>query len=273
MPEELAGDDPAVAPSPWRALRRFTNARIALGRAGDSLPTSEMLAFQLDHARARDAVHAPFDSAGLAAQARALGFKALEVRSAAESREVYLRRPDLGRRLSDSSRRELERRGEGAGYDAAFVIADGLSALAAQRHALPLLRLAADALAGLGWRLAPLVLATQGRVALGDEIGQLLRAEQVAVLIGERPGLSAADSLGIYLTYGPRPGRSDAERNCISNIHARGLSYETARQTLLYLMSEARRLRLSGVALKDDRSEADALAHPSDEATPNTGYE
>jgi ethanolamine ammonia-lyase small subunit len=265
MADELAArDGDAVVRNPWEGLRRFTNARIALGRAGDSLPTSALLAFQLDHARARDAVHAPFDGAGVAAQVRALGYEALEVQSAAPSRGVYLQRPDLGRRLSDRSRAELGQRAGAGGYDAALVIADGLSAHAVHSHALPLLRLVAADLAGMGWRLAPVVVAAQSRVALGDEIGHLLGAEQVAMLIGERPGLSVADSLGVYLTYGPRPGRTDAERNCISNIHGQGLGYDDARQTLVYLMSQARRLRLTGVALKDDRGESDALAHPAD---------
>jgi len=254
--------DEIVTRNPWEGLRRFTNARIGLGRAGDSLPTEALLAFQLDHARARDAVQLPFAAAELAAQLGAAGHEAIALHSDAESRAVYLRRPDLGRRLSPASRRLLEERAAATdkAYDAAFVVADGLSALAAHRHAVPLLTRAAAALAGMGWRIAPVVVASQGRVALADEVGQLLRAEQVAILIGERPGLSVADSLGVYLTYGPRPGRTDAERNCISNIHAQGLGYEAAQATLIYLMSQARRLRLSGVELKDDRGEADAAA-------------
>jgi ethanolamine ammonia-lyase small subunit len=255
MPDEI------VTPNPWQSLRRFTSARIGLGRAGDSLPTDAMLAFQLDHARARDAVHLPFEAAEIAAQLAAAGHEVLTLHSDAESRAVYLRRPDLGRRLSAASRAALEQRAAaGETYDAAFVVADGLSALAVHRHAVPLLAGIAAALGGLGWRVAPVVVASQGRVALADEVGHLLRAEQVAILIGERPGLSVADSLGVYLTYGPRPGRTDAERNCISNIHGQGLTYEAARATLLYLMTQARRLRLTGVELKDDRGEADAAA-------------
>jgi ethanolamine ammonia-lyase small subunit len=269
MPDDLAHDDPAVVPNPWQSLRRFTNARIALGRAGDGQPTSAMLAFQLDHARARDAVHLPLDAATLAEQLAARGYEAIHLRSAASGRDVYLKRPDLGRRLSDESRLALQRRAADEGrYDAAFVIADGLSALAAHNHAVTLLALAVEALRGMGWRIAPVVIAEQSRVALGDAIGELLRAEQVAMLIGERPGLSAADSLGVYLTYAPRPGRSDAERNCISNIHGQGLSYEAAAQTLLYLMTEARRQGRTGVALKDDRGEADARAHLADPQPP-----
>lgn len=255
-------DESLERAGPWQALRRYTNARIALGRAGDSLPTAPQLAFQLDHARARDAVHLPFDAAGVAAAVAPAGLPVVLAHSAAPDRATYLKRPDLGRRLSDASREALSAHAanDGAGYDAAFVIADGLSALAAHRHAAALAAQVAAALAGLGWRLAPVVVVSQGRVAIGDEVGHALRAEQVAVLIGERPGLSVADSLGIYLTYGPRPGRTDAERNCISNIHSRGQSYEAAMQTLVYLMSEARRLKLTGVGLKDERAERDGAA-------------
>ncbi|NWF82041.1 MAG: ethanolamine ammonia-lyase subunit EutC [Chloroflexi bacterium] len=261
-------DEPLERPDPWQMLRRYTNARIALGRAGDALPTLPQLAFQLDHARARDAVHLPFDAAGVAATAGASGLAALIVHSAAPDRATYLKRPDLGRRLSESSRATLAGHApsDGSGYNAALVIADGLSALAAHRHAVPLVARVAGALQGMGWRLAPLVIVEQGRVAVADEIGQLLGAEQTAILIGERPGLSVADSLGIYLTYDPRPGRTDAERNCISNIHAQGLSYDAAAQTLIYLMSEARRRKLSGVALKDERAERAATASLVDPA-------
>ncbi|NTU78216.1 MAG: ethanolamine ammonia-lyase subunit EutC [Chloroflexales bacterium] len=255
--------DDLLAASPWQALRRLTPARIALGRAGDSLPTQALLSFQLDHARARDAVHLPFHASGLAAQLADAGYPVLRAASAAEGRASYLRRPDLGRRLGEAARADLAAYAADhpGGYDAVFVIAAGLSALAAHQHALPLLRLAYDALRDMGWRLAPVVVADQGRVALADEIGQILGAEQSAILIGERPGLSVADSLGVYLTYAPGPGRSDAERNCISNIHPRGLSYAEACQTLVYLMSQARRLKLTGVALKDERADHDAGAY------------
>lgn len=247
---------------PWQALRRYTNARIAQGRTGDSLPTAPQLAFQLDHARARDAVHTPFEAESVAAALAAAGLPTLLAHSAAPDRQTYLKRPDLGRRLDEASRGGLAAHAaaEGRGYDAVFVIADGLSALAVHRHAAALATRVAEALAGLGWRLAPVVVVSQGRVAVADEVGELLGAEQAAILIGERPGLSVADSLGVYLTYGPRHGRSDAERNCISNIHAQGLSYAAAMQTLVYLMSEARRRRLTGVALKDERAERDGAA-------------
>lgn len=234
---------------PWQELRRFTQARIALGRVGSSLPTQGVLEFGLAHARARDAVHAPFDRVGIMAQLAEAGFDGVAVDSAAADRQVYLHRPDLGRRLDAEGHARLDvmRRAEGA--DVVFVIADGLSAIAAFQHAVPLLQLMRVHLEG--WRLGPVVVAQQARVALGDEIGQLLSAEQVVMLIGERPGLSAADSLGIYLTYAPCPGRTDAERNCISNVRVQGLSYEDAARTLFYLLSAARQLKLSGVGLKE----------------------
>jgi ethanolamine ammonia-lyase small subunit len=256
MPDEI------VTENPWQSLRRFTNARIGLGRAGDSLPTDALLAFQLDHARARDAVHLLFEAVTIRDQLLSAGYTAVLARSAADGRDSYLRRPDLGRRLSDASRQELAPLAEGGPYDAAFVVADGLSSLAVHRHAVGLLSVVIPLLQATGWRVAPMVVVSQGRVALADEVGSILGAEQVAILIGERPGLSVADSLGVYLTYAPRVGRSDAERNCISNIHGQGLSYAAAADTLVYLMSQARRLKLTGVELKDDRGEADALAEP-----------
>jgi ethanolamine ammonia-lyase small subunit len=235
---------PAAA-DPWTALRRHTAARIGLGRAGDSVPTERLLEFEVAHAQARDAVHAPLDVAAVAAQFD--GLPVVEVRSAAPDRATYLQRPDLGRRVDRECLDLLER----GGYDAAFVIADGLSARAVHDHAAATLRAVLDRLDG--WTLAPVVLATQARVAIGDEIGERLGAGLVAVLIGERPGLSAADSLGIYLTANPRVGRRDSERNCISNIHPpHGLGYVGAADKLVHLMTEARRLGITGVGLKDD---------------------
>lgn len=242
-----------LEPDPWQALRRFTQARIALGRTGNGLPTGPLLAFNLSHAQARDAVHQPLDCAKLHEQLQAHGFATLDVHSAAPDREHYLRRPDLGRRLSNASRAELARAAQGE-PDVVFVVADGLSASAAARQALPLLLEVRGQLAD--WRIGPVVVARQSRVALGDEIGQVLRAQFVVMLIGERPGLSSPDSLGIYLTYAPKIGRSDAERNCISNVRPEGLGYAAAARKLHYLLTHARRLRLTGVALKDD---SDAL--------------
>ena len=235
----------SAAPDPWSMLRRHTAARIGLGRAGDSVPTPRLLEFELAHARARAAVHAPVDFDAVRAELGEL--HTIAVHSAAPDRAIYLQRPDLGRRLDPDSARLLER----DEYDLAFVIADGLSARAVHDHAAPTLQAVLERLDG--WRIAPVVLATQSRVALGDEIGERLGARLVAVLIGERPGLSAADSLGIYLTAHPRVGRRDSERNCISNIHPPdGLGYRSAAQKLVLLMSEARRLGITGVALKDD---------------------
>lgn len=237
---------------PWHLLRQFTSARIALGRAGASLPTVPMLDFQLAHARARDAVHLPFDAAAIEAQLAALGFESLRVHSAAPDRATYLQRPDLGRRLDEASRTSLQAFSGERKWDAVFVIADGLSSLAVHAHAAGVLALARAALIERGWGIAPVVIASKGRVALGDEIGELLQAAQVAILIGERPGLSSADSLGVYLTHAPRVGRSDAERNCISNIRPDGgLDYVRAAHKLVYLMCEARSRGLTGVALKD----------------------
>ena len=216
-------------------LRAYTPARVALGRTGNSLPTAELLRFRLDHARARDAVYEPLDPASL-------GVPHILLHSAAADRATYLRRPDLGRRLGEC---QLER----GDYDAAIVIADGLSAPAVHRHAVPLL----DALhRDETWRMAPLTVVLQARVAIGDEVAQRLGARMVVVLIGERPGLTSPDSLGIYLTYDPRPGRTDAERNCISNVRPEGISYELAAHKLQFLMREALVRKLSGVGLKED---------------------
>ncbi len=233
---------------PWAALRAATPARIGLGRSGDALPVRDVLDFQLAHAKARDAVHRPLD-AGAILEAMP---GSLLVRSAVPDRMAYLRRPDLGRRLHEDCRADLVRHGAPGGYDAVFVIADGLSPVGVQRHAVPLLQACLARLPG--WSVAPAVIAVQARVALGDEVGELLGARLVAVLIGERPGLSVADSLGAYVTYAPRVGRRDSERNCVSNIHPGGLSYDAAADMLAWLMTEARSRKLTGVALKDDRA-------------------
>lgn len=225
-------------------LRDFTPARVALGRTGDSLPTRELLDFQLAHARARDAVHAELDTDALRLEWKALGIDPIAVHSAARDRATYLRRPDLGRVLSEESLALLAaQHGE---HDAVYIVADGLSALAVQRHAAPLLQLVLPRLGG------PVVLVEQGRVAIGDEVGETIGAALAVVLIGERPGLSAPDSLGVYLTWQPRRGLTDANRNCISNIRAGGLSYAAAAHKLLFLTTEARRRKLSGVTLKEE---------------------
>ena len=234
----------------WARGRGTTKARIGLGRSGDALPTAPLLEFQAAHSRARDAVHGAVDFAALATALAP--HPSLAVHSQASDRATYLRRPDLGRRLDPAGTDALSAvRGD---YDVAFVIADGLSARAVETHAAAVLRLCLEKLAD--WRIAPIVLAAQGRVALGDEIGESLNAAAVAVLIGERPGLSVADSLGIYLTWAPRSGRADSERNCISNIHGAGMSHAAASDLLVWLLRESRRRKLSGIDLKVDPAAA-----------------
>jgi ethanolamine ammonia-lyase small subunit len=254
-------------PDAWAAMRALTPARIGLGAAGAALPTGAHLDFQLAHARARDAVHHPFDAASLAAALAAAGHRTIDVRSAAPDRDTYLRRPDLGRQLDAPSRAALAAARDPAGADLAFVVADGLSALAVERHALPLLDRIFARVAPAAWRVAPIAIARQARVALGDEIGAALGASLVAVLIGERPGLSSPDSLGVYLTWDPRVGRTDAERNCLSNIRPAGLDPEPAAHRLWYLMREATRRRLTGVALKEESA---ALTLPRDDSPSRT---
>jgi ethanolamine ammonia-lyase small subunit len=251
-----ATPQPADA-DPWQALRRFTPARIALGHAGVSQPTDAQLAFQLAHARARDAVHLALDAAALASEVVAAWpgpTPPLLLHSAAADRHVYLQRPDLGRRLDAPSRARLAdaRSADHRRYDLGIVIADGLSALAVMRNAAPFLRALHARLAQEAWTLAAPVIVEQGRVAIGDEIGELLGAQVVVVLIGERPGLSSPDSMGLYLTWAPRIGLTDERRNCISNVRPAGMAHGDAALRLHYLLTEARKRRLSGVALKDE---------------------
>ena len=244
-------------PDTWLNLRAFTESRIALGRVGGSIPTSPLLELRLAHARARDAAYSELETTKLCDELGTRGFETLVMHSAAVDRGTYVRRPDLGRRLDDCSRRRLEEVGRaGPPVDLCLILADGLSASAIHRHAIPVLELVVPQLGAHGWSVAPIVVVEQGRVAIGDQIGIFLRAEIVALLIGERPGLSANDSLGIYLTYGPRESLSDADRNCISNIRPAGLPYESAARTLWHLMSAARQRKLSGVRLKDESGAA-----------------
>jgi len=231
-------------------LKRFTMARVGLGRTGNSLSTRDLLDFQLAHARARDAVHRPLDARALAGDLEVGGLRSVIVSSAAHSRQEYLRRPDLGRTLDQPSRLAMEQLP--GPYDVVFIVADGLSPLAVQTQAATLLRLVTNRLAPEDWSVAPVIIATQGRVALGDEIGSIARASLAVMLIGERPGLSAFDSMGAYLTWSPKPGRTDADRNCISNIRPEGLAIGAAAELLLFLMREARGRELSGVALKPE---------------------
>lgn len=241
---------------PWELLRRMTPARVALGRAGGSLPTAEVLSFAAAHAQARDAVWAELDVEALSGDLASLGLPVVKLASAARGRREYLLWPDAGRKLDDASRDTLAALCEDSGgRDLCIVVADGLSALAAQRQAAPMLRELLPRLQESQIGLAPLCVVTLGRVAVEDEIGQALRAKAALILLGERPGLGSPDSLGAYLVFGPLPGiRTDADRNCVSNIRPEGLAFAPAAATLHYLITESLRRKLSGVGLKDERA-------------------
>jgi ethanolamine ammonia-lyase small subunit len=256
-----------VTANPWLALRQFTDARIALGRAGVSQPTQPHLVFQLDHARARDAVHLVLDASQLADKLICLESfnsvlnarsRSLKLHSAALDRNNYLQRPDLGRRLDEASQATLRAMEDPAKpaktrpYDIALVVVDGLSALAIEQNAVPFLHAFLPKLAAQKWSVAPICIALQGRVAIGDEVGELLGAKSVVVLIGERPGLSSPDSMGLYMTWRPRVGLTDACRNCISNVRPAGLSLGDAADKLHGLLTQAHQRQLSGVDLKDE---------------------
>jgi ethanolamine ammonia-lyase small subunit len=232
-------------------LRKLTQARVGLGRAGASLPTTALLEFTLDHARARDAVHAAFDAPALIAALGDLGLEAFDVKSRAGDRGDYLRRPDLGRRLDQASQQALMSKRGGA-CQLALVIGDGLSPTAVHAHAVELIRSLVPQLAANEIKIAGVAVAAGARVALGDEIGAILGARMVVMLIGERPGLSAPDSLGAYLTFAPRVGLTDAERNCVSNIHRAGLTYDEAAYKIAWLIREGFAREVTGVALKDE---------------------
>ena len=259
---EAPAHAPAPPPDPWTALRRHTPARISLGRSGTSLPTAEVLRFAAAHALARDAVHLPLDVAALLADLRAQGLDAATVASRAASRVEYLTRPDLGRQLAPGSRDALD--GDAAG-GLCIVIGDGLSAVAAQTHGAPLVVALRDA----GVVASRIVVATQARVALGDEIGERLGASLLLMLLGERPGLSSPDSLGAYLTWAPKAGRADSERNCVSNIRPEGLALADAAARIAWLVRESQRRRVTGIELKDD-SEVPAVAGDDSPSLPVT---
>ena len=264
-------DKPPFDPhNPWLELRRLTPARIALGRTGTSMPTRAQLDFQYAHAQARDAVHLPFDHVALSAQLAERGRESILLHSAAIDRNSYLQRPDLGRKLSAGSAQALRDYASAnpGGVDLAIVVADGLSALAVHRHTLPFLARLEEQVGAENWSVAPIILVEQGRVAVADEVGELLGAKMTVILIGERPGLSSPDSLGLYFTYNPKVGLTDAYRNCISNVRLEGLSYGMAAHRLLYLMREACRRQLSGVNLKD---EAQVLTVESDAGADKKG--
>ena len=242
--------------TPPTTLRDYTSARVALKRTGASLTTSDILDFQLAHAQARDAVHATLDSVHLIKRIHSeiltlADVPILTLTSAALDRAIYLRRPDLGRQLDPTSIAQLQSHPPHPSAGLAIVIADGLSATAIDRHAIPLLSKLLPLLTQSGWHLTPISIVTQARVAIADHIGHLLHAALSIVLIGERPGLSSPDSLGAYITWSPTPGRTDAERNCISNIRTQGLDYVTAAHRIAFYCNEARQLRLTGIALKE----------------------
>lgn len=248
-----------VVEDPWEELRQFTDARIALGRCGASLPLASVLNLRMAHAQARDAVHLPLDMDFLVRELTALGVQPLPLQSAALDRSTYLTRPDLGRKLDDSSK-NLVREWKGQERcDVVLVVGDGLSSRAISENCLPFVRRFHELCGRFSeLRLGPVCLVRNCRVATGDEIGELLGASMVVMLIGERPGLSSPNSMGVYLTYGPRVGTSDEARNCISNVREGGLPIEEGVRKLAYLIEEAVRLETTGVGLKD-RMQADYL--------------
>ncbi len=250
-------NEPAIIQDSWHSLKQFTPARIALGRAGMSLPTRACLDFQLAHALARDAVNIPLDFAGLEQRLNLQGYQTLTLQTQAENQTVYLQRPDLGRLLSASAIACLQRTVP-IPADAVVVVADALSSTAIEHHAEPFLGLLLPELQQKGYRMPPVCLVKHGRVAIGDAVAEHYAAGVCIVLIGERPGLSSPDSMGIYFTYQARSGIStDADRNCISNIHNNGLSYQQALKKLLYLIDESEKLQLSGVNLKDQTTDTE----------------
>ncbi|MCF6404562.1 ethanolamine ammonia-lyase subunit EutC [Chitinophaga filiformis] len=249
-----------IQEDPWSSLKAFTAARIALGRTGTAIPLREVLSFKLAHAHARDAVYSRLDITLLMEQLQPFHTGTLLLHSSAADRQEYLQRPDKGRRLDAESIKTLRTLPVALlQKDVAIIIADGLSATAMNIHTLPLLTQLLPMLKAAGISTGPICLAEQGRVAIGDEIGELLKAKMTLVLIGERPGLSAADSMGAYLTFNPRVGNTDESRNCISNIRQEGLQYAVAAGKICYLLQEAMRLQLSGVGLKDNYEETGRL--------------
>jgi ethanolamine ammonia-lyase small subunit len=238
----------------WQDLKQFTHARIALGRVGTSLPTHAQLAFQLDHALARDAVHYQMNFTQFKQELSQLNYDLLTVKSAAKDRVTYLQRPDLGRKLSEQSKLELESfiANNNQTFDLLIVVGDGLSPLAIEKRTQAFLKVFLPLVELKGFKIAPIVIAEQARVALGDEIASIFKAKMVVILIGERPGLSSPDSLGIYMTYEPKVGNLDSGRNCISNVRPEGLPDEQAAFKLYYLLCNAFEKQLSGVQLKDE---------------------
>lgn len=236
---------------PWSDFRTLTAARIALGRCGGSVPTRELLDFGLSHAQARDAVTTTLDAGELASKLQALGLSTCLLESEVRDRDEYLRRPDLGRRLSEASRQQLSSLCSGS-VDLCVIVSDGLSSRATQ-HVPAVIGTLHTVLTSEGWTISPVFIVPFARVGIQDEIGSQIHAALSLILLGERPGLGSPDSLGAYLVYNPRPGNTDAHRNCVSNIRPDGLSPQAAAATLHYLLKAARQRKLSGIELKDDR--------------------
>ena len=263
-----------VHKDPWEKLREFTDARIGIGRVGTSIPTSELLKFQLSHAQAIDAVHVPLDTQLFEKQLESAPIlapylPALCLHSEATDRMEYLQRPDLGRRLNEASLYQLQklRKSDDEAYDLAIVIADGLSSYAISNHAVPFLEKLIQTLNDdpqKEWNIAPICIVKQGRVAVGDDAGEALNAKEVLLLVGERPGLSSPDSLGLYITWKPKRGIEESLRNCISNVRPEGLQYPAAAHKCFYLLSESHRIQLTGVGLKD-RSDDSQLEHSTNQ--------
>ncbi|RYY33913.1 MAG: ethanolamine ammonia-lyase subunit EutC [Sphingobacteriaceae bacterium] len=244
MSDELEKDDG------WNALRKHTSARVGIGRAGNSIPVKQSLAFKLAHAHARDAVYSKLDSEQLTASLAQFNLPVLKIESQADYRELYLQRPDLGRFPDEASVQQLQiHTGQS---DVAIIIADGLSAYAVNSNAVAMLEILLPMLVSAKLTIAPIVLVEHGRVAIGDAVASILNAKLSLVLIGERPGLSSSDSMGAYLTYNPQPGLTDEARNCVSNIRPEGLPHNEAARKLYYLIQQAFRRKISGVTLKDD---------------------
>jgi len=239
-----------IKPDPLISLREFTPARIAIGRTGTSIPLKQSLEFKLAHAHARDAVYSTLGTEDLAYSLKAFNLPVLHLHSNAINRSKYLKRPDLGRQLDEESAEQLK--DYGTATDVVIIIADGLSATAVNENAHGLLQILIPTLLAAKFKLAPICLVGQGRVAIGDHIAHGLNAKFSILLIGERPGLSSADSMGAYLTYSPRPGLTDESRNCISNIRPQGLANKPAADKIFYLLNEAFKRKLSGVGLKDN---------------------
>lgn len=242
-----------VQPDEWHALKTFTSARIALGSTGVSLPLKAVLDLRLAHAKAKDAVYSSLDINGLQEELEKCGSTVYHVKSRASNRDVYLHRPDLGRLLDETSYHFIKELAV-VPSDISIIIGDGLSASAVNTNAglfVPAFLKQAQA---KGYTIAPLILASMARVAISDEIGSLLNTRLSIILIGERPGLSASDSMGAYLTYQPLPGTTDEKRNCVSNIRTQGLPPAIASEKVMHLVQNALRLQLTGVHLKDDEA-------------------